>query len=188
MSLNGLKNSHKSISAYSSFDAEAMWQLYREHGVIDFFCGKVSEEEFLRSFIKKHALPISVEEYMRAIRENFSLIEGTHAVVEELGRQGFPLALLSDHAREWAEFCEEKFGHHRYYRHVVYSFEVGYCKPSAAMFARALELLGVEPEEALFIDDNPRNVEGAEKFGIPGIVFTDAPTLRRDLQSYGITL
>ncbi|HEV8677608.1 MAG TPA: HAD family phosphatase, partial [Candidatus Paceibacterota bacterium] len=131
-------------------------------------------------------LPIALEEYMRIIRDAITPIAGTRGVIESLRAQGYKLGLLSDHGREWAAFCEEKFDHHRLYDAVVYSFDVGFCKPDAAMFARALALLNAEPEEALFIDDNPRNVAGAEAFGIRGILFTDAPTLRKDLSSLGI--
>ncbi|MBV9789394.1 MAG: HAD-IA family hydrolase, partial [Chloroflexi bacterium] len=50
----------------------------------------------------------------------------------------------------------------------------------------ALEGLGLEPAETLFIDDKPRNIVAAEALGIPSILFTDAPALEAELQQRGL--
>lgn len=52
---------------------------------------------------------------------------------------------------------------------IVFSSEVGVCKPDPKIFQRALEQLGVAASESLFIDDRERNVNGAKALGIHAI-------------------
>lgn len=52
---------------------------------------------------------------------------------------------------------------------IVFSSEVGVCKPDPKIFQRALEQLGVEASETLFLDDRERNVHGAKALGIHAI-------------------
>jgi FMN phosphatase YigB (HAD superfamily) len=59
-------------------------------------------------------------------------------------------------------------------------------KPEPEIYQLALKLLGIAPEEALFIDDLPRNTIAAEALGIPSIVFESPAQLRRELQARGI--
>ena len=54
---------------------------------------------------------------------------------------------------------------------VFVSYELGLLKPNQEIYKKVLQTLNIEPEEAVFIDDKPRNVEAAESLGIHGIVF-----------------
>lgn len=51
----------------------------------------------------------------------------------------------------------------------TYSFEIGALKPDAAMYLRPLQMLGVKPEEAVFVDDLGKNLRGAQQVGIRGV-------------------
>ena len=69
---------------------------------------------------------------------------------------------------------------------VVISAEVGLRKPDPRIYRLALRRLYLAPEEALFVDDKPRNVEGALALGMEGIVFTSPAQLRSDLAARGL--
>ena len=56
---------------------------------------------------------------------------------------------------------------------VMFSNEVALLKPDPAIYALALERLGVEPAAALFVDDLAENVVAAEAAGLAGIVHVD---------------
>jgi 2-haloacid dehalogenase len=47
-----------------------------------------------------------------------------------------------------------------------------------------LERLGVEPGQAVFIDDTVENVEAARNLGIHSILFTDYPSLMHVLKKF----
>ena len=56
---------------------------------------------------------------------------------------------------------------------VVYSHEAGIAKPDPEAFALTGKLLGIDPEDCLFIDDHPGNIAAARAFGMPAVLFTD---------------
>lgn len=65
---------------------------------------------------------------------------------------------------------------------VVYcSGDEGVVKPDPAAFGITLQRLGVEPEEAVFIDDTNQHVEAAKKLGLHGVLFTTADALEEEL-------
>jgi putative hydrolase of the HAD superfamily len=54
---------------------------------------------------------------------------------------------------------------------IVFCVDVGWRKPAPQIFERALALLGVEPENAAFVGDDPRwDVAGAEECGLHPIL------------------
>jgi epoxide hydrolase-like predicted phosphatase len=64
---------------------------------------------------------------------------------------------------------------------VFCSGDEGVVKPDAMPFEVTLEKLGVQPGEAVFIDDTMENVEAARKLGLHGILFTTAEELEDEL-------
>jgi len=55
--------------------------------------------------------------------------------------------------------------------HIVVSAEVGLIKPDPRIYQLALDGLGVAPGEAVFVDDMPENIAGAEALGMHGVRF-----------------
>lgn len=64
---------------------------------------------------------------------------------------------------------------------LVISAEEGVAKPDARFYQLALERLGVRPEEAVFVDDLPANVEGARALGMHAIRFESAAQVMADV-------
>lgn len=71
---------------------------------------------------------------------------------------------------------------------IIISGEVGYIKPEREIFEIALQKLDVQAGEAIFIDDNPQNIDGADQLGIHTILFTSARQLTDDLTELGISI
>lgn len=65
---------------------------------------------------------------------------------------------------------------------VVCSGDEGVVKPDPAIFQLTLARLGVEPQEAVFIDDTLGHVEAARALGLHGIHFTTASELTDELE------
>lgn len=55
---------------------------------------------------------------------------------------------------------------------IVFSGEEGIKKPDAEIFRRVLARLGVQPAEAVFVDDLPANIEAARALGMHAIHYT----------------
>lgn len=57
------------------------------------------------------------------------------------------------------------------FHEAIFSAEVNLMKPDPRIYHLILQKLKVLPEEAIFVDDFPENIEGANAFGIHGIQF-----------------
>jgi epoxide hydrolase-like predicted phosphatase len=64
---------------------------------------------------------------------------------------------------------------------IVISGEAQIMKPDARIYRLALENLGMEAGESIFIDDNPKNVEGARAAGLAAIRFSQRDQALADL-------
>jgi len=54
---------------------------------------------------------------------------------------------------------------------IAYSHEVGVNKPDPVIYQACLDALGIRAEEAVFLDDAPMCVEGAEALGMRAVRF-----------------
>lgn len=75
-----------------------------------------------------------------------------------------------------------------YFDLIVGSAFEGIMKPNPSIYQRALSRLQIHPQEAVFIDDSPANVEGARNVGMTAIHFTPALDLPGELIHLGLNL
>lgn len=69
---------------------------------------------------------------------------------------------------------------------VVNSAVEGVCKPDPAVYLLACARLGVQPEQALFIDDRQDNVEGAQRVGLQALRYSDDASVARAADVLGL--
>src|SRR3989338_7059627 len=132
--------------------------------------------------IKKNSWDISVDQLKNAARKNFTEIKGTREIIEKLKKKGYILILLSNNGKEWAEYCERKYSYHKLFKHVVYSYKVGFSKPNKEIFLLVLKKLQVKPQECLFIDDYKNNILAAESLGMKAIQIISSTDLKKKLR------
>ncbi|HEU4969432.1 HAD family phosphatase [Sphingomonas sp.] len=113
-------------------------------------------------------------------------VDGMIPLVEELDEAGVPLFAITNFSGEfWGPFRRTQPVFDRF-RDVVVSGTERLVKPDAAIYELALRRFGMPAEELIFIDDNAKNVAGAEAAGIRSHLFRDAATLRTELQALGL--
>jgi glucose-1-phosphatase len=66
---------------------------------------------------------------------------------------------------------------------VIFSAEVKLAKPYETIYQYTLDELGIRPEEALFVDDVPANIEAARRSGMYGVVYQNNPQAVREIQA-----
>ena len=99
----------------------------------------------------------------------------------KLRKLGYKLAILSNHAKEFIDYCEEKFDFHKLFDARVYSYEIGISKPDPSSFRAVLKKLDTTSDTCLFIDDSPHNIKIAKELGFQTILFADSGELRNEL-------
>jgi epoxide hydrolase-like predicted phosphatase len=91
------------------------------------------------------------------------------AKARELRERGVRTALITNNVRELAETWRARLPVDELFDEVVDSSEVGMRKPEPEIFHLTLKRLGVEPEEAVLLDDMRVNVAAARELGLHAI-------------------
>jgi 2-haloacid dehalogenase len=113
-------------------------------------------------------------------------IEGSVAILAELRAKRLRLFALSTWSAETFPFASRRFEFLRWFQGVLLSGEAKLVKPDPRFFQMLFEKYGVNPEEAVYVDDHLRNVERARELGMQGIHFTSAAALRGELERLGV--
>ncbi len=102
------------------------------------------------------------------------------AYIEELKKK-YQIALLSNFTSGLEKFLQEILNIYYLFDLVISSYNVKIKKPDPRIYEHTLEKLGIQPEEAVFIDDLEENVKIAETIGIKSIIFENAEQCKFDL-------
>jgi putative hydrolase of the HAD superfamily len=105
----------------------------------------------------------------------------------ELRSQGMQTAVLSNMHSDMAKSVRAEFGWIRDFNCFVLSAEVGFAKPDPEIFQHCLDCLKLPANQALFIDDKPRNTRAAEQFGMAAICADSPESIGDQLQAGGWT-
>ena len=68
----------------------------------------------------------------------------------------------------------------------IFSYQVKCIKPEAEIYQLLLDRYHLVPQECVFIDDRPENIEAAEKLGITGIQFQNQEQAKSRLLELGV--
>jgi len=109
-------------------------------------------------------------------------IAGTVEILAELRDRGVPLHGLTNWSAETYPIALKRFFEFlSWFRGILVSGEAGATKPDLRIYALMLARFAIDPQCAVYIDDNEANAEAARRFGIHGIHFTTPDALRREL-------
>lgn len=153
--------------------------------------GEISEAEFcgeLGALVDRH---VTAEEAGRVLIGFVGAIpERNLAAVNRLRARGYRLILLSNtnpFVLRWArsgEFDGKGNGVESFFDAVYASCECHALKPDPAIFRLLLERERLLPEETLFLDDGPRNVEAARSLGMNAWLVPNGSDWAAKLESY----
>lgn len=170
-----------------AFAAEVRYYLPRSHTGSDAESLHALRVECARVFLTEARAGLDpasfVPDFVGAFE--FRLVDGALPALRTLRESGLALACVSNWDVSLHELLEP-LGVDTLFDAVVVSAEVGRPKPHPAVFAAALERLGVAPERAVHVGDSPADREGALAAGLR---FEPAPlaTLPARLGLEGVT-
>jgi glucose-1-phosphatase len=149
---------------------DGMWRRWLSSPAVRLFeSGKLTSEEFGRRIVKEFGMDIPSSQYL----EEFTLWPvGKYPGVNELlasVKKRLTIASLSNtNDLHWNRMVSEMDFIHLF----DYNFPshlTGRLKPDAEAFLAAAKEMGIRPGEALFLDDNLINVEGAKNAGMDAV-------------------
>jgi putative hydrolase of the HAD superfamily len=145
-------------------DARKFW--IRSPAVRLFETGRSSPAEFTEAAMKELGVRMDAQAFLEAfISWEKGLLPGALGLLDEIRPRILTACLSNNNALHW-ELLRDRFGMDRKFHRCFLSHEIGLIKPDPALFRHVLSGLGMEAEEALFLDDNPEHVRAAEGIGI----------------------
>ncbi len=109
-----------------------------------------------------------VRAHMEGLASAVEFPEENENALDDVSKKGYRMAIISnfDYAPT-AYSLIDKFRIGRFFEQIIISEEVGWRKPKPIIFRRAMELMSIKPEEALFVGDNFRaDICGAKGVGM----------------------
>lgn len=127
--------------------------------------GRMGSLAFAEQAVREFGLALAPADFLEQFRSWLHRpYEGVHALLETLSGRHRTAILTNISGVHWP--IAESYGIFERVERVIASFRVGAVKPDRDFFAIALGELGVAAGDAVFLDDNIVNVEGARAFGI----------------------
>jgi putative hydrolase of the HAD superfamily len=150
--------------------------------------GEISLDQYLDAAVFYEPREFSRDEFFDFMLAQSQLLpDGAIEILKEVSASNeCMVGALNNEARETNEFRFGKFDLRRYFKVALSSCYVGLRKPDAAMYRRALDILGSPPPRVLFIDDREENVAGGAAAGMKAIRFTGEMELWRELEKLGV--
>ena len=126
----------------------------------------------------KEAISIYDSEWFRMVG---GAVPGMYEEAKELKEKGYKLYGLSN----WNDvtfntYCRHTFPVFSLLEGMVISGEEKVIKPDPRIYSTLLERYALTPQECIFIDDSPKNLEAAAAFGISGYLFTTPEDFREN--------
>lgn len=111
-----------------------------------------------------------LEDYISSFQYSCIPFQHMEYVLKELKNRGILLGMITNGFTKFQTLNLKALGIHNYIDTILISEQEGIKKPHSEIFLRALEKLGVTPEESLYVGDHPENdVIGAQNVGMNAV-------------------
>ncbi len=144
--------------------------------------GRATTEEVWAAVAREHGLG---DEDLRQLQEDFwsgDVLDAQLVDYIKGLRPRYRTGILSNAWLDAREFFVGYYGLGDVVDKIVVSAEEGIAKPDPRIYRVAAERLGVDPSEAVFVDDMPRNAEAARAVGMCGIHFRSTDQAIADIE------
>lgn len=145
-----------------------------------YLTGRAGEAVFWQVLRERTGITGRDQELKEEILSRFVLRQDMIDCIDLLRSKGFVTAMLSDQTN-WLDEIDARTGLFRHFDRVLNSYHIHKSKRDAATFRDVCGMLGIKPEETVFIDDNKGHVERAADTGLNAVHFTNAGDVRKKL-------
>jgi len=171
------------LIAYEAVHEEVNY--YWERGLMtaqDFFSKTVLETNPDLNLTFEQLWPLVCGESTILHQECFDIL----AALKSSGQ--YRLATLNNESKELNAYRLDTFGLRQHFNYFICSGYVHEMKPLPDIYRAAIDVSGLPPETALFIDDRQENCEAARSFGMNAIHFESPAQLRASLIHHGVAV
>jgi putative hydrolase of the HAD superfamily len=154
----------------------------------EFETGKITLETYLDRTVFFRERAFTKEQFKEFIFAQSQENKETRVILDELAAaHRYFLAALNNESEELNVYRIRKFDLTRNFAAFFTSCYLRVRKPDPAIYRLALGITQRAPEECLFIDDRPANLEPPKTLGMSTILFRSAADLRVSLAQCGVS-
>lgn len=136
---------------------------------VEFDTGRITFPEFVK---KVSMLARTDYEYTYRFIDDTPANEELLEFIAQNLKGKYKVGMLSNAGDNWLNTMFTK-RQNQLFDQVVLSYMIGYAKPDKRAYKSIIDKLEIEPHEAVFIDDQPKYIVGAEEFGLKTIHHKD---------------
>lgn len=149
--------------------------------------GVMEREEILQKCVSADP---EIEHDIRKVLENVKTIvrRNDYAIpwIQDLKSKGYRTLYLSNFSEKAEADCTEALDFIPYMDGGILSYKEKIIKPMPEIYQLLIDRYDLIPEECVFMDDTPKNLVGAEKFGIHTIHFQNQAQAIGELRKLGV--
>jgi putative hydrolase of the HAD superfamily len=172
------------------------WGLSHEEMARDFFTrdflavlqGRLDLYVALHAYFEPRGLADRMEEFVTYWFEKDARID-QDVLAQAAGwrrRTGGRCFIASNQEHHRIAYLRDRVGLGAHFDEIVYSAELGVCKPDRVFFTNAQQRMGVAAAQSiLFVDDRTDNVDGARMCGWRAMLYRGPESLARALAQWG---
>lgn len=140
---------------------------YYPYDYLEGCIGKKLDREALEKRRRQHHLTLIEKE---------NVMPGVRKVLEQASSLGWKIGLASSSLRKWVEGHLNRLGLRHYFQCLCTKEDVKRTKPDPALYLEAVRCLGVDPSEAVALEDSPNGALAAKRAGLKCIVVPNSVT------------
>jgi HAD superfamily hydrolase (TIGR01509 family) len=167
----GFRNGITYIASTNSLDETEFFKTAQ--GLIfssGYLTGHGSEASWWEQLRERTGIKGNDEELKATILERFVLRDWMMTLVKRLKTASVRVAILSDQTN-WLDELDSKLHFFDQFERVFNSFHLGKSKNDPSLFSDVIAVMGIRPNETLFIDDTIGHVERARSIGLHAICY-----------------
>lgn len=149
--------------------------------------GVMEREEILQKCVSADP---EIEQDIRKVLENVKTIvsRNDYAIpwIQDLKSKGYRTLYLSNFSEKAEAECAEALDFIPYMDGGILSYKEKIIKPMPEIYQLLIDRYDLIPDECVFMDDTPKNLVGAEKFGIHTIHFQNQAQAIGELRKLGV--
>jgi putative hydrolase of the HAD superfamily len=180
----GFKQGLRAIAKEKGLDPEDFYEIAGELVYqMGYVIGSSSEDSYWNAVREKTGVRGDDKEFREEILKRFKLKREMIEVVKKIRSSGLIVAILSDQTN-WLDELDQRNPFHHHFDYVFNSFHLKKTKRDPLVFRDICAVLGIQPEEGLFVDDNPENTKRAVSQGLRTIHFKSVREFEKEIKRF----
>ncbi len=161
------------VAGNNNGSASEVRQLLIETSLLgDYESGRTTSEEFHQQLTARLKHEIPYPQFREQFADIFSPIPEMIQAQQQLASRNIPTFIFSNTNEIAITHIRERYPFFNHFTGYILSYEVGTMKPLPAIYEALESLADTPPEQLLYLDDRPENVQAAVDRGWNGVVHT----------------